>query len=285
MEFALDKNNKLINAIDAVYGIYYCSECGKPCGLRRPLEKVNHFFHFKIEPSCSLCSEDVKGFYNYKNNEVCNNAVSTLEKNTTIGNWFEAIGALIYYDQLWRLEGCDFSIKPLSLYFEKFSKYDSYSFPKPLFKVEKVIVSNYFDIMDVDFMNYRIEINHRYIKRENIDNKHVLYLMNIVENKIDANYNNPIFYIYQIEKKKLVANTKIFKWYISPQLLDCQIIYNSIKREINDGSYYSKCYDFYKAIANPNPKDYFNMESVKFKDYIYEEYKKEYAKAQIAPSA
>ena len=120
MECALDKNNKLINANDAKYGIYYCPECEKPCGLRRPLDKVNHFFHFKIDPSCSLCHKDSNGFYNYKNNEICNNAIIALTKNTTIENWFEAIESLIQYEQLWRLDGCDFSIKPLSLYLDEY---------------------------------------------------------------------------------------------------------------------------------------------------------------------
>jgi len=43
MEYALDKNNKVVLAENADYGIYFCTECHKPCYIRKPLNKIQHF--------------------------------------------------------------------------------------------------------------------------------------------------------------------------------------------------------------------------------------------------
>jgi hypothetical protein len=83
LEYALNKDNKLINADEASYGIYYCPECKKPCELRHPFEKKKSFFHFRIDPNCSLCYKYLNGFNNFKNNEICNNAGDMLIKNIT----------------------------------------------------------------------------------------------------------------------------------------------------------------------------------------------------------
>ena len=121
MEYALDKNNNTVHASLASYGIYFCIECKKPCGLRKPFEKINHFFHFKIDPDCSLCYKDEYAFFqNKKNIEIlqeCNNSIEILAKNTTDENWFEAIDCLLKYDQLYRLAGCEFAIRPLCKYY------------------------------------------------------------------------------------------------------------------------------------------------------------------------
>jgi len=46
---ALDKNNKLVSALNSDYGIYFCPECNRPCGLRKPFDKNDHFYHFRID--------------------------------------------------------------------------------------------------------------------------------------------------------------------------------------------------------------------------------------------
>ena len=65
---------------------------------------------------------------------------------------------------------------------------------------------------------------------------------------------------------------------IKPHLIDFQIIYNCIKREINNDSIYSKCKEFYEMIVNH--REYFSLDHINFKDYIYEEYKEEHNKTK-----
>ena len=98
MDYAINNKNVLVNASDADYGIYFCSECLKPCGLRKPKDKISHFYHFRIDPNCSLCFSSEYISTDYLNLEIlnkCNDAFEILIKNTTEANWFEALFCLI----------------------------------------------------------------------------------------------------------------------------------------------------------------------------------------------
>jgi hypothetical protein len=158
----------------------------KLCGWRCPIEKSNLFFHFRIEPNCSLCYKDINQFNNFKYNEICNNAIETLIKNITKENWFETIDFLIRYDQLWRLEGCDFAIKPLCLYLEEKTALKDYENWDTYRSKENNIVLNIFELMDIDFKNY--QIRSKETTKNNFYNKHMRYLIDVVENGINPGF-------------------------------------------------------------------------------------------------
>lgn len=120
MDKALDKDNNIVYAVNAEYGIYFCPECKKVCCLRIPYDKKHHFYHLRIDSNCSLSfKNDNQYFRSIEVQTKCNNAIEILTKNTTKENWFEAINCLIKYNQLDRLRGCHYAIQPLSKYYKE----------------------------------------------------------------------------------------------------------------------------------------------------------------------
>lgn len=112
MEFAYNDKDEKISAFHADYDIYFCIECGKPCGLRKPVEKSSHFFHLAYNPNCSLSISIETSL----KQEISKAVEIICIKNTTKENWFKAIQYLLNHHALDSLYGIDLAIKPISLF-------------------------------------------------------------------------------------------------------------------------------------------------------------------------
>lgn len=108
MEIAINKNNELVTAVNAIHDIYFCSECGELSFLRKPDGKIPHFYHFNYNEKCSLC---VKGTNNIISNSI-KNALTNLQSNYP-DRWNEAIICLYNNDCLYRLRGKAWAVNPL----------------------------------------------------------------------------------------------------------------------------------------------------------------------------
>ena len=272
MEYALDKDGKIVNASSVDYGIYFCTECKKPCGLRKPYEKVTHFFHFEIDPDCSLCYKDEKEFLNTMKNkhilQECNNSIEVLLKNATDENWFQAIDCLLEYNQLYRLSGCKFAIKPLCKYFKEKSTFFSYETWEDFERIDRIIVENTFSL--IQSKDEITEENVHYI--ESLKNKHLSYLLElwkkIKENKSLSKFcfglSNNFFY----EVKKLKNILKIKEWQrldkIDLLFIDYFTIYNYLTA--NKNILFDELEYFYKRITQNN--DYLDLGYMKFMEYL-----------------
>jgi hypothetical protein len=112
MDQALDANESVVSAGTAEYGIYFCTECKKLSYLRKPVNAVSHFYHYRFNPACSLCTEEKGEFLRI---EESNKAKNTL-LNSTKENWCSAINCLIRNNHLYLLDSCEFAIKPICFY-------------------------------------------------------------------------------------------------------------------------------------------------------------------------
>jgi len=112
MDHALDANESVVSAETAKYGIYFCPECKQLAYLRKPVNAVNHFYHYRFNPVCSLCTEEKGESIRI---EESNKAKNTL-LNSTKENWCSAINCLIRNNHLYLLDSCEFAIKPICFY-------------------------------------------------------------------------------------------------------------------------------------------------------------------------
>lgn len=115
MNIAKNAKQLLVNAENANYGIYFCSECNQLVYLRKPSQQIPHFYHFRFNPSCSYCIKSGEDQWNNGINESFQ-AIETLKKNSTLENWFSAIDCLIRNNHLFLLAGLEWAINPVSLY-------------------------------------------------------------------------------------------------------------------------------------------------------------------------
>jgi len=115
VEFALGKNDSVTKAVDAEYGVYFCPECRKPCGLRRPIRSADHFYHMYRNEYCSLYRAG-NSIWNWREVQW---AIDQLRKNSTYENWEKAIVFLTKINELWRIYGFPWCEKPLLAYLEK----------------------------------------------------------------------------------------------------------------------------------------------------------------------
>jgi hypothetical protein len=277
MEYALDKNNKLVNADNVDYGIYYCPECMKPCGLRKPFLSINHFFHIRIDPNCSLCYKDDQEYLNSVKSkaifEECNNAIEVLIKNTTEENWFEAIDCLYEYQQLSRLKGCSFALKPLAAFLNTMPI--AYECIDKRVKIENFFIETALSIIDPE-TNDNNHFN-KILNQYNINNKHLEFLLKLKNidsiNKIEINRmhvgnNNEAYILFKsliwmLKKEIQIADFQRFDR-IELSFADYYVIYKYIKLS---NKFEDAVWNEFKTICLHNHSS-LDLGLMKFNDYI-----------------
>lgn len=280
MEFALDKNNTLVNADYADYGIYYCPECNKPCGLKKPFLKKYHFFHIRIDKNCSLCVKDEQNSSSSILQQFildeCNNAFEIIIKNTTEEKWFEAIDCLFKYNQLKRLSGCNFALKPLALYLEKIQI--SYEDISKHCSVENFFIETALSIIEneVDLHNSIEKIINKY----NFNNKHLNILIQLYFDrdiellgipKLNVGNNNKIYTLFKSIVWKLKKEIKVADFQklnqIELSFIDYLIVYQFIQRNYSFST--NDWLEFKKIVLKNN--DYLDLGQIKFNEFIRNE--------------
>ena len=201
MEEAINTEKKIINAKDAIHGIYFCPECGEIVHYRMSIDKIPHFYHRKYNENCSLSVQTNNGYFNV------NNILNILQTNYK-ERWIEAINKLIKHNYLYALDGKEWAINPLEYY-----------------------IDNYFDNINIEVF-YQLLLTIVTIDNEKSDS---LFFKLIIFDKLSR---KDKIHLLKIKMKKLrYINTNTFLMLIDIIDLDKSIIFDLLYYKMDSLDY------------------------------------------------